>query len=227
MRPLSNYVNAEVLGAFARLEFRIQICGASPDPVSTAGPSDFLGVKFRCITTFGGALNYGCACQGQVAIAGAVRSLTNIACICCGKRRCFARINHQLKLSFEWGNLCQSRSRLGFHHVVLVSWQCDCSQNTDDRHNDHQFDQGETLLHGTDSTVHNTSPQSSCNESWRGISPGFGKGFSRFHANQFLQRLVASLYDFSHSSRAERLLGGRGVTLLSLCLALSRVKDWG
>lgn len=32
------------------------------------------------------------------------------------------------------------------HCVVLVSWQRDSSQNTDDRNHDHQFDQGETLL---------------------------------------------------------------------------------
>lgn len=43
----------------------------------------------------------------------------------------------------------------------------------------------------------------------------------------FLQRLVASSCGFSHSSRAERLFGEHGVTILSLCIALSRVKDWG
>ena len=58
----------------------------------------------------------------------------------------------------------------GASGVVLVSRQSHSSQDTDDRHNDHHFNQGETLLHGTDSTVHNTSPQNDCNESPRGTS---------------------------------------------------------
>ncbi len=33
--------------------------------------------------------------------------------------------------------------------VILISGQSHSSQNTDDRHNDHQFDQGKTLLNGT------------------------------------------------------------------------------
>ncbi len=37
----------------------------------------------------------------------------------------------------------------GPNAVVLVSRQSHGSQNTDDRHHDHQFDQGETLLQGT------------------------------------------------------------------------------
>ncbi len=47
----------------------------------------------------------------------------------------------------------------GTGRVVLVSRQSHSSQDTDDRHNDHQFNQGETLLHGTHGAVHNTSPQ--------------------------------------------------------------------
>ena len=43
---------------------------------------------------------------------------------------------------------------LGTHRVVLVSRQSHSSQDTDDRHNDHQFDQGETLLN----TLHGKSP---------------------------------------------------------------------
>ncbi|MNF05961.1 hypothetical protein D3C80_2058120 [compost metagenome] len=39
----------------------------------------------------------------------------------------------------------------GFLHVALVSRQGHGGQNTDDRDNDHQFDQGETLL---DRTLH-------------------------------------------------------------------------
>ncbi len=35
------------------------------------------------------------------------------------------------------------------HRVILISRQSHSSQNTDNRHNDHQFDQGETLLHST------------------------------------------------------------------------------
>jgi len=31
----------------------------------------------------------------------------------------------------------------------LIGWQRHGGQNTDDRHHDHQFDQGETLLHRT------------------------------------------------------------------------------
>lgn len=45
-----------------------------------------------------------------------------------------------------------SRSRQhNFRHfrscrIILVRWQRNCSQNTDNRNNDHQFDQSETLL---------------------------------------------------------------------------------
>ena len=35
---------------------------------------------------------------------------------------------------------------LGTRGVILILRNSNCSQNTDDRHNDHQFDQGKTLL---------------------------------------------------------------------------------
>ncbi len=210
MRPLFSYVSIEALGALARLELCIQVAGTGPNPVRITSPSNCLAIEFCGITPFGGTLNNGCACQCQSAVAGTIGCLANIACIRCGKRRGFACINHQLKLCFEWGNLGQSRSCLGFHHVVLVSRQCDGSQNADDRHNDHQFDQGETLLHGTDSTVHNTSPQNNCNESRRGISPDSGSELSRFHATLFLQRFVAFTGDYLPRSRAKRPCGSKG-----------------
>ena len=66
--------------------------------------------------------------------------------------------------------LCQRRlqaaqqfnrfSNLRTRHVVVVSRQSHSSQDTNDRHNDHQFDEGETLLHGTcdGTTVHSLTP---------------------------------------------------------------------
>jgi hypothetical protein len=59
------------------------------------------------------------------------------------------------------------RTRLPHHagdlrlrHVRLVLGNCDSSQDTNDRHNDHQFDKGETLLHVTcdQTTVHSKTP---------------------------------------------------------------------
>lgn len=48
----------------------------------------------------------------------------------------------------------------GADRVILICRQCHSSQDTNDRHNDHQFDQGETLLHiACDrTTVHSLTP---------------------------------------------------------------------
>jgi hypothetical protein len=58
------------------------------------------------------------------------------------------------------GNFSQATSDLRFCDVILISRQSHSSQDTNDRHNDHQFDKGETLLHvacdGT--TVHSKTP---------------------------------------------------------------------
>lgn len=57
-------------------------------------------------------------------------------------------------VSLELTSFAHGTGDLGADDVVLVSRDGDSSQDTDDRDNDHQFDQGETLLntlHGVDS----------------------------------------------------------------------------
>jgi hypothetical protein len=61
--------------------------------------------------------------------------------------------------------LCRTSKRQTFshartHRVILISRQRHRSQDTDDRHDDHQFDQGKTLLHVAcdRTTVHFNTP---------------------------------------------------------------------
>lgn len=58
--------------------------------------------------------------------------------------------------SFQSAHQFHGLCNLSARHIVVVRRQSHSSQNTNDRHNDHQFDKGETLLHVTcdRTTVH-------------------------------------------------------------------------
>ncbi len=64
--------------------------------------------------------------------------------------KCFA---HQ---PFHSRTSNNSLRNLGTYRVVLVRGQCHGSQDTDDRHHDHQFDQGKTLL---EKSLHEKPPR--------------------------------------------------------------------
>lgn len=72
--------------------------------------------------------------------------------------------DHRFSGFSQTQTFCHART----HHIVLISRQSHSSQNTNDRHNDHQFDKGETLLHVTcdGTTVHSLTP------GWLVVTPG-------------------------------------------------------
>ncbi len=56
-----------------------------------------------------------------------------------------------IRIIFSHGGLSTIGQRHTFrhlrtNHIILIRRNRDCRQNTNNRHHDHQFDQGETLL---------------------------------------------------------------------------------
>lgn len=85
-----------------------------------------------------------------------------------GANGCLTVEQASVDLRLQRSDFSNRASDLGLSNVGLVLRNRDSSQDTNDRHNDHQFNKGETLLHiacdGT--TVHSLTP------GWLVVTPG-------------------------------------------------------